>query len=170
VGAEIKTCLVEVEAMDLEAQPEEKETVAEQQEVPKEEAAGKTVRTVKKHHGDWHLAVGCRQKLKKWTQDNGGSWKKFTTACRGMTCCAIPAQHKGLCCQGQGYAKNPERTNIQEETLGETGRHQWYKDPRLKEATTSKEGQDVRQDLQENPRAGDHKENIQIFRQDLKNE
>jgi hypothetical protein len=41
--AEIKTCLVGVEAMDLEKNPEEKEIVAEQRHVPKEEAAVKTV-------------------------------------------------------------------------------------------------------------------------------
>jgi recombinational DNA repair ATPase RecF len=37
--AEFKTGLAEVEAMDLEANSEEKEAIAEQQEVPKEEAA-----------------------------------------------------------------------------------------------------------------------------------
>jgi hypothetical protein len=31
---------------------------------------------------------------------------------------------------------------------GETGRHQWNKGPRLKEATTSEEGEDIRKDLQ----------------------
>jgi hypothetical protein len=61
--AEIKTCLVEVEATDLEANSEDKQTIAEQQEVSKEETAVKTVRALKKWYGDWHLAVGCRRQL-----------------------------------------------------------------------------------------------------------
>jgi hypothetical protein len=69
---ETKTCLVEVEAMDLEANPEEKETAAEQQEVPKE-AAVKTVTALKKRYRDQHLAVGCCRELQKWTQGDGES-------------------------------------------------------------------------------------------------
>jgi hypothetical protein len=44
---ETKTFLVEVEVMDLEANPKGKETVAEQQDVPKEEATVKTVKAVR---------------------------------------------------------------------------------------------------------------------------
>jgi hypothetical protein len=40
-----------------------------------------------------------------------------------------------------------------------TGRYQWNKDPRLKEATVSEEGEDIWHDLQGDPRAGDCKEN-----------
>jgi hypothetical protein len=36
-----------------------------------------------------------------------------------------------------GCTKNPDRTDIREETSGETGRPQWNKEPRLKEATVS---------------------------------
>jgi hypothetical protein len=71
MNAEIKTCLVEVETTDLEKNPEEKEIVAEQQQVPKEEDAVKTVRALKKRHGDRHLAVRCRRKPKKRIQ---GKW------------------------------------------------------------------------------------------------
>jgi hypothetical protein len=54
-----RTCLVEVEVTDLEANPEEKETAAEQQEVPKKGTTVKTVTALKKEYGDWHLATWC---------------------------------------------------------------------------------------------------------------
>jgi hypothetical protein len=54
---EMKTCIVEVQAMDLGANPEEKETVVERQKVPTEEATVKTIRALKMQHGDWHLAT-----------------------------------------------------------------------------------------------------------------
>jgi hypothetical protein len=65
---------------------------------------------MKKWHRDWHLAIGRRQEPKKWTQGNGGPQKKLATACRGMTCHAICAWHKGHCCQGQGKDKAVSRT------------------------------------------------------------
>jgi hypothetical protein len=36
------------------------EFIAVNEEVPKDEAAVKTVRAVKKRYGDQHLAIGCR--------------------------------------------------------------------------------------------------------------
>jgi hypothetical protein len=44
--------------MDLEANPEEIETKAVHEKVIKEEAMVKNIRTLKKRHGDQHLAVG----------------------------------------------------------------------------------------------------------------
>jgi hypothetical protein len=41
--------------MDLEANPEEKETTVEQQGVPKEEATVKTATALKMWYGDWNL-------------------------------------------------------------------------------------------------------------------
>jgi hypothetical protein len=108
--AEIKTCLVDVEVTDLETNPEETETVAGQQEVTKEEAPVKTVRALKKRHGDRNLAVRHRRQLKKRTQGNGGSRKKLAAACRGVTRRAIPAQRKGHYCQVQGKDKAVSRT------------------------------------------------------------
>jgi hypothetical protein len=70
----------------------------------------------------------------------------------------------------QGCTKNPERTEIREETVGETGRHQWGKEPRLKGAAMSEEGQDIWQNLWENHKAGDREVNRWVFCQDLKNE
>jgi hypothetical protein len=46
---------------------------------------------------------------------------------------------------------------------GKTGRHQWNKDSRFKEATMSEEGKDIQQDVQEDHRAGDHKANSRDF-------
>jgi hypothetical protein len=80
---------------------EEIESEVEHEGVPKEEAAVQSVRALKNRHGNRNLAVGCRGQLKKWTQGNGGSRKKLAAACRGMTCCAIPAWHKA---QGQDSA------------------------------------------------------------------
>jgi hypothetical protein len=54
----------------------EKEPVAVHEEVPKEEAAVKTVRPLRK----WHLDAGRRRQLKKRTHGDRGSRKKLTTA------------------------------------------------------------------------------------------
>jgi hypothetical protein len=61
---------------------EETESKLEHQEVPKEETAVETARTLKKRHGDQHLAIGRRQQLKKRTQGDGGSQKKLAAARR----------------------------------------------------------------------------------------
>jgi hypothetical protein len=45
---------------DLMANREKSEIVVEQQEVPKEEAAVKTIRALEDRYGDRHLAVRCR--------------------------------------------------------------------------------------------------------------
>jgi hypothetical protein len=54
----IETCLGKTEDTDLEANPEEIESIAEQQKVPEEEGAMKAVGALKKRHGDGHLDVG----------------------------------------------------------------------------------------------------------------
>jgi hypothetical protein len=55
-------------------------------EVPKEEAAVKSLRSLRKRQGDWHLATKCCQKLKEWTQGNCGSQRNLAATRRGMTC------------------------------------------------------------------------------------
>jgi hypothetical protein len=40
---------------------EEMKSIVEYQEVPEEETAGKSSGTMKKRHGDRHLAKGCRR-------------------------------------------------------------------------------------------------------------
>jgi hypothetical protein len=79
----------------MEANLEEMKSVAVHTEVPKEEAALKTVRALKERYGVWHLTVEHRRQPKKWTQGNGGSQKKLAAACKGMTYCAGVAWHKG---------------------------------------------------------------------------
>jgi hypothetical protein len=78
------------------------EAVAEQQEVPKEEAAVETIGALVDWYGAWHLAVGCHQQLKRWTHGDGGSWQKLATARGHLIRHAIPAPHKGQGCQGPG--------------------------------------------------------------------
>jgi hypothetical protein len=70
------------------------ESVVVHEEVPKEEAAVEMIRALKDWPVDWHPAVRCRSKSKKWTQGNGVSWKKLAAACRGMTHRAEVARHK----------------------------------------------------------------------------
>jgi hypothetical protein len=60
--------------------------------------------------------------------------------------------------------------DIWEETLDEIRRHQWNKDLRLKEATTSDEREDIRQDLRENHWVGGRDVSSQDFQQELKSE
>jgi hypothetical protein len=86
------------------------ESELEHEEVTKEEAMVKIITALKKWHGDRHLAIRYHGQLKKRTQGNGGSWQKLAAACRGLTCCSIPAWHKGHCCQGQGKDKAIPRT------------------------------------------------------------
>jgi hypothetical protein len=90
----------------MEAHLEEMKSVAMHKEVPKEEAAVKTVRALKEQYGDWHLIVEYCRQLKKWTQGNGGSQKKLATACKGMTCCAGVAR-----CKGCGHTELTEKVD-----------------------------------------------------------
>jgi cell envelope opacity-associated protein A len=50
---------VEAYPEKMEANPEEMKSVVVHEGVPKEEAAVKTLRALKKRHGDQRLAVGC---------------------------------------------------------------------------------------------------------------
>jgi hypothetical protein len=50
-----------MEATHLEKNSGEKQTAAERQEIPKQEATVKTVRALKKLHGDRHLTIERRQ-------------------------------------------------------------------------------------------------------------
>jgi hypothetical protein len=55
----------------------ETESVAVHEEVPKNEAAVKTVRALKKRYGNLHLDVKCRRQLQNRVQGDGGSRKKL---------------------------------------------------------------------------------------------
>jgi hypothetical protein len=71
----------------------------------------------------------------------------------------------GQCCK-----RNPERTDVWDETSGESGRQHWNKDPRLKEVTVSEEWKDIWEDFRENHHTGDCKVNSRIIYQTSKNE
>jgi hypothetical protein len=86
----MEACLDSKEPTSLEVVSE-----VEHEEVPKEEAAVKTVGALKKRHLDRHLAIGHRGQPKKQTQGNGGSWKKLAIICRKMTHQAGVTWHKG---------------------------------------------------------------------------
>jgi hypothetical protein len=85
-----EACLESKEPTSLEIDFE-----SEHQEAPKEDAAVKTVRALKKRHGDRLLALERRRKPKKRTQGSGGSCKKLAAARRGMTRRAEVAPRKG---------------------------------------------------------------------------
>jgi hypothetical protein len=72
--------LNEMDTTDLEANREKSEALAEQQDVPKTEAAVKNIGAPKDRYGDRHLAAGCRRQLKKRTQGDGGSRQKLAAA------------------------------------------------------------------------------------------
>jgi hypothetical protein len=53
--------------------------------------------------------------------------------------------------------RDPGKRDVQEETSAKIKGHQWNKDPVLKEATTSEEGDEIQQDFQGTPRAENEK-------------
>jgi hypothetical protein len=67
----------------------------------------------------------------------------------------------------QGWTRNFEKTNVQEETLEGPRTQQWHKELRPETAATKQEG--IHQDLQENHWTGDHKVNCQIYYRVAKN-
>jgi hypothetical protein len=89
-------------AMDLEANPEEKKSVVVHEEVPKEEAAVETFGALKEKYRDRHIAVRHRGQPRKRNQGYCGSRNKLATACRRMTCHAIPVRRKEYGHQGEG--------------------------------------------------------------------
>jgi hypothetical protein len=82
----------------LEANPEELQSVAVNQEIPKEEVAVEMIRALK----DRYLAVGRRRQMKKRTQGDGGSRQNLAATRGRVTCRAIPAPRKGHGRQGPG--------------------------------------------------------------------
>jgi hypothetical protein len=62
---------------------EEMQSGTEHCEVPKEHAAVKPVRGLRKQHRERHLAVKCLSQPKEWTQGNCGSKRKLVTAAEG---------------------------------------------------------------------------------------
>jgi hypothetical protein len=71
-----------MDTKDLMANQEKSEAVAEQQDLPQEEGAVKTIGALEDRYGDRHLAARRRRQPKKRTQGDGGSQKKLVAACR----------------------------------------------------------------------------------------
>jgi hypothetical protein len=94
-------CLGKMEVMDLKANPEEIQSEAEHQEVPKEQATVKPVGGLRKRHRGQNLAAERHCKPKDW------SWRTLASACRRTTCLAKVAQRNG-----NVIGKNQTRDNM----------------------------------------------------------
>jgi hypothetical protein len=79
-----------MEAMDLEANPEEIQSKAEHKEVPKE-AAVKNVRALKKRDRDRYLTVEGHQQLQWWVPNKTGRYPQSN----GLLCREKVVRHKG---------------------------------------------------------------------------
>jgi hypothetical protein len=77
--------LGKMEATDFKANPEEIESVMEQQEIPKEEAAVMPVREPRKRRRVRNLSAERRQKMKERTRGKSGPRKKSAAACRKVS-------------------------------------------------------------------------------------
>jgi hypothetical protein len=99
--------------------------------------------------------------MKKRAEGNGGSQKKVAATSRGMTHCAGVAWRKGCghteprsnrddgkSRPGTMLQGKPRKDDVREETSGETENHQWNKEPKLKTAAMSEEGEDSQQQHQ----------------------
>jgi antitoxin (DNA-binding transcriptional repressor) of toxin-antitoxin stability system len=96
----MEACMGKTEATDLEAKTEEIKSEGLHEEVPKEEASVKTVRALKKRHGDRQLAVRRRGQPKKRTQGDGGFRKNLVATSRGTTRHALSSGTRpGQCCK-----------------------------------------------------------------------
>jgi hypothetical protein len=100
--AKIKPDSEEINAKESEANHGKTEVTAEHQDVPNEETMAETTGALEDQFGEWHLAIGRCQQLKKWIQGDGGSRQKLATSCRWFTRCAIPALRKGHGRRGPG--------------------------------------------------------------------
>jgi hypothetical protein len=67
--------------------PEEMQSRVEHQEIPKEHAAMKPIRGLRKRHRGWHLATGRQSKPEERTWGNCRSRKKLAAVGRKMTRC-----------------------------------------------------------------------------------
>jgi hypothetical protein len=114
-----------------------------------EEIAVETIGALEDRYGDRRLALGRFRQPKKRTQDDGGSRKKLAAARRRVTYHTVPARRKGRGLKGPTVEKRLECNS------GIRNRGGSY--------ATSEEGEDIRQDLQEDGRAGDGKANSRVF-------
>jgi hypothetical protein len=76
----IMACLGKTEATDLKANPEEMQSKAEHQDVPKEQVVVKPVGGLKKRHRGRNLVAERRWKPKERTRVNCEAWRKLAAA------------------------------------------------------------------------------------------
>jgi hypothetical protein len=95
--ADINDCQKEMKAdrEATEANPADMMSVAVHEEFCMEDAAVKSLLTMKKQHRGQHLATERCEKLKELTRGDCGSWRKFAAAYKKMSHCAAVAWHKG---------------------------------------------------------------------------
>jgi hypothetical protein len=111
----VEACLGKTETTDLEVNPEEKQTVTEQQEVSKEETATKTVKSMEGVIWGTESSPTARQTAEEtasgqwWVPEEIGSARRrmkrsYRTDGR--------AEKTGKADQGQCYKRNLERTDV----------------------------------------------------------
>jgi hypothetical protein len=69
----------------MEANPVDVTFVAVHEEFYMEDAAARSLGTVRKRHRGWHVAAGWRREPKKLTQGHYGSWGQLAAACRKVS-------------------------------------------------------------------------------------
>jgi hypothetical protein len=147
-----------------EPSPKERESEAERQEVPMEEATVKSSRIIKKWHRGPHLCAGRHVKPKKLTQGDCGSRGMLAAACRKVSHHATVAWRKrNLSRKIQTQVnrwnedkllyrsrtaqrmRDPEVTKERDKTVEGRRRQQWHEEKRCYGAPTSKEREESRQ-------------------------
>jgi hypothetical protein len=76
MDSQLESCLEKTEAMDLEANPEEIESEAKHEEIPKEEVTVETFGVQKEWCGAWHLALPTAEET-----DQGQWWVREEVGC-----------------------------------------------------------------------------------------
>jgi hypothetical protein len=140
----------EVYTEKIQLDPRMMQSIAEHQEVPKEEATLMPVGGLRKQCRDRNLTMGRRQKPKGRIQASCESQKRLIIAGRKMTRHARVAWHREDVIRKDQTRKQVERGA----SKGRGPRMQnGNKEPGRKTAATTQEG--IQQNPQEDPRAGD---------------
>jgi hypothetical protein len=87
--------MTEVCLHSKELNPEDMESEVEHREVPMEEAAVKSLGTMKERKRGRHLAAGRHRESKEMTQGDCGSQRKLAATCRKVSRYAEVAQREG---------------------------------------------------------------------------
>jgi hypothetical protein len=111
-----------------EPNPEEMQSGAEHQEVPREHAAVKPVGGLRRRHGGRSLATGSRRETKTRSQGSGDFRRKLVTEHRGMNRRVRVARRKGHGPQGHGRdsdARGAQKGRTDVKTLEGPGMQKW---------------------------------------------